>query len=156
MYQKIYLLSGLPGSGKSFWTTNYIKNHPKTLVISRDDIRLALHNGKYIFEESLEPLIQEITQTTIIGLVESKRDFIIDETNGSKLHRHCLISDIRNNISFLTTKRKVKIIAVVFEEGNNLENRMKNDRGMTKDQWKNVIDKMKKYWEPVTGDEGFD
>jgi len=37
--QKLIILVGISGSGKSTWATNYIKNHPNTVRVNRDDMR---------------------------------------------------------------------------------------------------------------------
>lgn len=44
--KKLYILSGIPGSGKSSWSQNFKNEHPNTFVISSDDIRMEL-GGKY-------------------------------------------------------------------------------------------------------------
>ena len=43
MTQKIFLMCGIPGSGKSFWIQNQISNNQtQCCVISRDKIRFSL------------------------------------------------------------------------------------------------------------------
>lgn len=37
-----FLLSGIPGSGKSTWAKDYQAQHPHTYIVSSDEIRLAL------------------------------------------------------------------------------------------------------------------
>jgi hypothetical protein len=39
---------------------------------------------------------------------------------------------------------------------NNIEYRMMNDRGYTKEKWNNVIEGMREIFEPITDDEVFD
>ena len=41
---KIIVLQGVPASGKSTWAKNYIKDHPDTVIVSRDAIRQAWKN----------------------------------------------------------------------------------------------------------------
>jgi predicted kinase len=152
--QTCYILSGLPGSGKTFWSKNYIRKHPKTLVVSRDDLRYAFHCGRYVFDTTIEPIICDITDSIIESFLELKRDFIIDETNGIRFRRYQLISMIHNYNVF--NKRKIKIIAVEFPMKDNLKNRMKDSRGYTKKQWADIIDRMKNLWEKINKEEGFD
>jgi predicted kinase len=149
--QKVFILSGLPGSGKSFWSKSYIKKHPNTLIVSRDDIRTSLHGGKYVFDDKIEPHICTINDTMIEVLLETKKDIIIDETNGNRIRRAVLISRIQ-----MYRTKKVKIIAVVFKEHDNLKFRMKEPRGYTKTKWKQIINYMRKNWQPVIEEEGFD
>ena len=154
--RKVFLLIGLPGAGKTTWTKKYVKENPDTLVVSRDDIRLHLHSGTYIFETELEPVIKSMSDNMISDILFSTdKNLIIDETNGRILNRKHLIDLIKETEQFNTVK-KCKIIGVVFTETkNNLRNRMKNNRGYTKQKWKDVIDGMKNSWEAVKKKEGF-
>ena len=148
--QKCFLLSGLPGSGKSTWCKNYLKKHSKTLVISMDSLREMLHADTYIFDKDLEPTIRFMTDSLIQHAIETNRNIIIDETNGTRCRREKLINIISD------CDDRIKIICVVFKEGNNLKNRMKQPRGYTRQKWLEIICKMKHYWQPVTKTEGFD
>ncbi len=38
----LFLLSALPGSGKTTWAKHYQKSHPKTFIVSSDEIRIEL------------------------------------------------------------------------------------------------------------------
>lgn len=152
--QKIFITVGLPGSGKTKWAKEYIKKHPQTLIVSRDDFRTSLHGGKYVFDEKLENLIGETSDFLIENLVEKGFNIIIDETNGNIYRRLFLIKTIREHAEI--NNKKVKIIAIVFNNKNNLKNRMKEPRGYSKEKWKTIINKMKKNWHNVNKKEGFD
>lgn len=153
--QKVFVMVGLPGSGKSTWSKNYIKKHPNTLIISRDDIRYNLHGGDYIFDNAIEPQVCEITDDMIRILLRTGYDLIIDETNGTLIRRMRLISII-DEYRMFNQKLKIKIIAVIFKHKNNLKNRMKESRGYPEEKWKEIIDNMKTKWKRVSKKEKFD
>ena len=155
--RKVFILNGLPGSGKTTWVKNYVKEHPDTLVISMDDLRQHFHAGKYIFDMELEPAIRNISDQILEELIfNTKRDIIIDETNVRKERRMKIINSIRYIKSASPINEKIDIIAVILPETKDLlDRRMKNDRGYTREEWQEVIDKMKSYWSPVELSEGF-
>lgn len=157
MNRQIFILNGLPGSGKTTWVKNHVKEYPDTLVISMDDLRQHLHGGTYIYDEKLEPVIRGLSDHILEELIHSTtNNIIIDETNVRKQRRIQLI----NNIKFMQNAGimpvKIDIVAVVLPETKDLlDRRMKNDRGYTREEWQGVIDKMKSYWTPVELEEGF-
>ncbi len=56
--KKLFILRGLPASGKSSWAMNYVNEHPKTsIILSKDGIRDML--GIYWVNER-EPLVSRI------------------------------------------------------------------------------------------------
>jgi predicted kinase len=144
---KVYLLNGLPGSGKSTWARNKIKKDPDTLILSRDDFRTILHGGTYVFDKKYEELILDIEDYAIRACIEQGFDVIIDETNLKQERRLDLI-ELADNAT---------IICVIFTETeNNLKNRMTTSRGYTDVQWEEVILKMKKDQVPVSENEPYD
>lgn len=46
-----YILSGVPGFGKSTWAKNFIKTHPNTKIIASDDIRYEIGGAYQYFKE---------------------------------------------------------------------------------------------------------
>ena len=55
---RLYIMCGLPGSGKSEFVQHFIAIHPPVTVICRDAIRKAL-NGMNMFVPSKEGFVQE-------------------------------------------------------------------------------------------------
>lgn len=45
----LYLLSGLPGCGKSTWAKKFKEAHPNTYIVSSDAIRIELHGNQQNF-----------------------------------------------------------------------------------------------------------
>lgn len=148
--QKIFITVGLPGSGKTTWSKKYIKKYPKTLLISCDDLRQCLHAGKYIFDPKLENLIEKTTNYIICESVTLGKDIIIDETNLTTTRRQSLIKIIKKS-----AKQKYQIIAVNIKCKDNLKRRLKESRGYSKKHWEKIIKNMKKNYNPITNNEGF-
>ena len=58
---KLIIMSGVAGSGKSTWANNYAQNNANTLVLSTDEIRYQLFNTQYPNNKS-----EKIIRKTII------------------------------------------------------------------------------------------
>ena len=154
MSQTIYILVGLPGSGKSTWSKNKIKDDKKTVIICKDTLR-TMCRGEYIFDKQLEPLMHEWADGLIQSALFNNYNIIIDETNLKKSHRYMLLQDIQHYYS--SGMNKAKIICVWCKENkNNLQNRMNDDRGISQQQWSEIIENMKKIFEEPELSEGFD
>lgn len=147
------MMIGLPGSGKSTWAKQYAAKHENTIIISQDAIRNMIKNN-YVFDLKYEPFVKEVVDVSLKSAIERGYDIIIDETHISKLRRIEVINIIEEyyqqyqyyNMDY---KNKLKIIYIwLTEKDNNLKNRMKEDRGYTIDQWFNIIDKMKTFFQP--------
>lgn len=152
---KFYLTIGLPGSGKSTWARKFVRDNSDTVVISRDSFREMVKAGGYYFDWSFEPIIKKMAKACLFEVLKTnKYDIIYDETNMSKKARN---ANIQRIFSKEIPRDKVEIYFVhVLEKDNNLDRRMTNDRGMTKDKWQEVLDKMKRNWEPISEEENFD
>jgi len=149
----LYILCGLPGSGKSTWAKYKIKTSLEegqiTYYISKDAIRTMLHT-RYAFDPLLEPIISDTARDLLCNLLDAELliDIIIDETHITK--------DKRRTILNIALDYSVPTTCVYFtEQNNNLENRLNDSRGITDRIWDSVITKMKKNFEPPTVAEGF-
>lgn len=51
--KKVWMLSGIPGSGKSYWAENFQKEHAHTSINSRDKVRFSMlsDNDQYFAKE---------------------------------------------------------------------------------------------------------
>lgn len=84
---KVYLMVGIPGSGKSTWISNNLsKDIP---VVSRDIIRVELGyvksvDEKFVGTRDQENKVTEIENEYIEKYIKEKRDFVIDDTNTGK------------------------------------------------------------------------
>jgi tRNA uridine 5-carbamoylmethylation protein Kti12 len=151
--QNIYICCGLPGSGKSTWSKQFVLNNVNTVIVNRDAFR-SMFNGKYIYNVSLEPLVKDAAKQTFISCLNKYCNVVIDETNFLNRLRKDWLNIIENHDM---GRDNFNVIAVVFSEmTNNVKNRMNDSRGICHDEWKSVITGMKNNFERVHIEEGFD
>lgn len=91
----LYVLCGIPGSGKTHWANNFLKTHPKVQYVSRDVIRFRLleTNDDYFAKEKK---VFDIFSTQITTLLHSGQDVIADATHISVPSRAKLVNSIVN------------------------------------------------------------
>jgi len=76
---KLLVLQGIPGSGKSTWARNFIKNNSKKwVIISRDNIRDML--GNY-WVPNREKLVDQMEYRLVTLSLYDNYNVIIDATN---------------------------------------------------------------------------
>jgi len=146
--QKAWVLSGLPGSGKTTWAKK--RTSLKTVIISRDSIREML-SGKYKVNSKLENLVLQIAKKSVSLALKEGFNIIIDET--------CLTKKTRLRWLKLIKKinKRCRCILVIFPETkNNLKFRMRSPKGLSKRVWQRVINKMKKIMQEPSLKEGWD
>lgn len=82
---KIIVLRGLPGSGKSYWCREYMKEHPDNVVrVNKDDLRAMMHSSVYSKGKENEVLAVRdfiVEQSLAIG-----KDVLVDDTNFASKH----------------------------------------------------------------------
>lgn len=77
---------GIPASGKSTWAKEYVKQHPNTLRVNKDDLRAMLHNGVHTKDnEKLVNTLQD--EMVFIGLTQGKT-VVVDNTHLNIHHYH--------------------------------------------------------------------
>lgn len=85
MNKEIIILVGISGSGKSTWTTNFIKKNTNHLRINRDDIRKTLVGDleDYYQRKDLRQIEEIVTelQSNYISVLAGKYNIILDNTN---------------------------------------------------------------------------
>jgi predicted kinase len=77
---KILILIGVPASGKSTWTNDFLRNNPDYVRVSRDGFRFMLRNDPAP-EPKIEGIITDLVTSTIHKLLARKLNVIIDNTN---------------------------------------------------------------------------
>lgn len=101
----VYVLIGLPGSGKSTWAN---RNAPELPVVSRDIARIELgmceDGEKYLGTKDEENRVTSYCEKKIVNLAKSGKDFIIDNTHLRQAYRdriHELLKDYTVNYIYV-------------------------------------------------------
>lgn len=99
--QKILILIGCPGSGKTEWAKRFLNQHrdetPRWQRISRDDIRMMCSNLE--FDPTNEEYITEVEQTNVRKSLDKGFSVIVDATHVTQKARnvwHKLAQEIGN------------------------------------------------------------
>jgi len=92
MSGKLYIMCGLPRSGKSSWIKKY-QRAEKYVVISNDWIRENIFHNKYAF--SINPSVWMITDSCIRILLSQDKSVIFDGINHTKFVREQFIKIAR-------------------------------------------------------------
>ena len=146
----VYLLCGLPGSGKTTWAKMKRDASPdSTIVINRDALRSMVTGGKYVFNGVIEPVIRGMTENILGGILYDSMEFdiVVDETNITKKKRAEWMDVVPAHVD---------VVCVWFTEAErNLDHRMTEPRGYPREKWAGVIASMKEAFETPAKEEGF-
>ncbi len=77
--QTLYMLRGLPASGKSTWARELISKKERIKRVNRDDIRRMLGSDEW--NKKSELIVNKIRKNMIITLLDSGFSVIDDNTN---------------------------------------------------------------------------
>lgn len=80
MSKRIILNIGIPASGKTTTSKQFIAKNPDFMRVSRDDFRF-MFNGLPILEPKAERALTGIVQKTILSLIDSGYNVVVDQTN---------------------------------------------------------------------------
>lgn len=97
----LFMLVGIPGSGKSTWCESLLKRDPLIHTVSTDNHidRFAQHKGK-TYNEVFKQYIKEATFQMFVDAhfeVEHRHDFIWDQTNLTVSSRRSKLEDVPAN-----------------------------------------------------------
>jgi predicted kinase len=97
MKQKVYIMCGIPGSGKSTWISNNLDKNIK--IISRDIIRYKLGyvdnpDEKVVLNKEQENHVTQIEYKLINNYLSNGESIVIDDINSGK-YRNKLINELR-------------------------------------------------------------
>lgn len=81
----VYMLVGLPASGKSTWAKDLVDRDSKVKRINKDDLRNMMQNGKYTPE--MEQSVLDARNALIINLFRAGFDIVVDDTNLNPEHK---------------------------------------------------------------------
>jgi predicted kinase len=96
----IYMLRGLPASGKTTLARRYVEQGVKR--VSKDDLRNMLQNGKYT--PGLERFIRAVRNTIIIEAINEGFSVIVDDCNLNPEHE--------KELRYLTDYLGVRLIII--------------------------------------------
>lgn len=148
----VFILCGLIGSGKSTHAKRILSEHPDTLIVNRDALREMAYGG-YSFIPHFEPLIKRFAFSMVSSCISRGISVVVDETNLTVKKRQEIIDECTSTPFY----GPLRIVCVWCREGvRNLEFRMREPRGCTREKWEEVLDSMRKSFEPPTMEEGFD
>jgi len=150
MKKQVIINVGVSGSGKTTWSTDYIKKNPNTLRINRDDIRKTLVGdltGYYKRKDliSIENLVTEIEQTLLEKTLYYDNNVIIDNT-------HLQVKYINKIVSTLDYINKtIEVKFKIFDEADSsvLKERVANRDDLDLVNDTTYIDKQIKQLNPI-------
>lgn len=146
MNQRIILMCGIPGSGKSTETRRYVK--AGFIAINKDAIIEMCHHGKYDFQEHLDHIYHQMFLKMVDTALKNNLDIVVDDINHT-IRRRAQI------LSMIPWKYKREIIYFRPNLELNIENRKKENRGYPNERWENVITRMAGEFEKPNHWEGF-
>lgn len=82
---KLIYTVGLPASGKTRWSKEYVNTHPGTVHVTKDDLREMLHCGTPHNNQN-ESFTCAIRDSIICEALTLQRDVIVDDTNFNPAH----------------------------------------------------------------------
>lgn len=92
MKPKIIILCGIPASGKSTWTKNYIKNNSwSTYSVSRDDIRELL-SQPYVYTKENENTVTRLFNNKLEHCISRGFDIVLDNCHCRERYLDGLLS----------------------------------------------------------------
>lgn len=118
MNKEIIICVGISGSGKSTWTTNFLKENHNYLRINRDDIRKTLVGNLdgYYQRQDLNQIEKTVTflEKSIFNICCRKNNLIIDNTNLKQSYINDWIQYIENT-NFMHKYTTIKTIDFKFK-----------------------------------------
>ena len=143
--QKVFILLGVPGSGKSTVAQEIVNAFPDTEIISRDIERINLgivpDGEKGVGNKEQENSVTLSCKDKMFKALEDGKNIIIDNTHAKRSYRQALRADIGN--------RRVQFI-YIYCMASNIE---KNYQRRPGDNWKQVIDRQVSSFEHPTRQE---
>lgn len=91
---KIKILIGVPASGKSTWSKDFVKANDNWTRVSRDDFRGMLKNSGVV-ENKVENIINELIDATITQSLNKRMNVIVDNTNLKEKYIRAIIEKFK-------------------------------------------------------------
>lgn len=104
----VYILKGLPASGKSTWSKSMLNEHPGVYKrINKDDLRAMLDNTYW--SSGNEQFVQKIRDMLIIEALKEGKHVIVDDTNLDPKHEIRIREIVRAYMNETAEQVKVEI-----------------------------------------------
>jgi len=87
---KIIICVGVPASGKSYWSTDFVSKNPKYIRVNRDSYRFMLKNEPFC-DPKIENMITELSYHAVDTALAKKLNVILDNTHLKREHIHDVI-----------------------------------------------------------------
>ena len=143
----LYITVGLPGSGKSTYVKNFIKDK-EIEYLSSDSLRAVY--GKSEEDQTVTPLVFGHIKRKVDEFLKDGKNVLVDATSVNRKERSDYIKTAK--------KYDAKVVAIVFKmdrQGLIERNKKRGDQGgRVVPDW--VIDKMLNKFEEPSYDEGID
>lgn len=149
------VLIGLPGAGKTEYAKSFVISNPDWMIITLDAIREMLY-GRYVYKDSDQSMVQRIAGFIVGQIAKSGRNVILDDTVLilTKASRKELIMSLR--AMFYSEGIVIRAIVFNYDFDICLNRRLRDPRGVSSYQWKQVITELMRQYEPVYESEDFD
>jgi predicted kinase len=147
--QKVYLTVGNIGTGKSHFAKKAAKEG--AIRICLDDFCESIH-GDYVYSSNLVYIYHSTIETLLRKSLEMLKDVVVDQTLMTREKRSKYINIIKEYPG-------VKIVCADFGNdpaGVGLKLRLKEPRGISKEQWTQVHENFKDKYEKPELTEGID
>ena len=79
-YKEVILCIGIPASGKSTWSSEYVKKNPNYIRVNRDDYRIMLKD-QAVCKPNVENYITKCVNNDILTGLHAGFNVIVDQTN---------------------------------------------------------------------------
>ena len=144
------IATGNIGCGKSTISQKYVKEG--YVIISRDQLRYGIGNGKYIYNTKYEPIIFKTENYLFKEFLKLGVNIFIDEVGISRKLR-------KNYLKVLKRYPEYKAISIELprlSKKDAVDRRMKDPHGQyDRKLWESVWDKFNARYESPSKDEGF-
>ncbi|MBX4270070.1 AAA family ATPase [Clostridium estertheticum] len=142
---RLYILIGIPGSGKTYYANNHL-NKMNTVIVSTDEIRKEL-TGTYKFSSETNEEVFRIAKSAIKGALSNGFDVGFDATN--------TIREYRISFHRIAKDTNADVIAIVFKTQLSLCLKRNSTRNIERIVPENVIIGMSTYDSNICKSEGF-
>ena len=153
--KKVYILKGLPASGKSTWSRQQLKEHPNSYKrINKDDLRAMLDDNHW--SRGNEKFVLTVRDLMIKEALKAGKHVISDDTNLAPKHETRIRQIVREYCN--ETGEQVEVVVKYFDV--ELEECIRRDLGRTRSvaervirsMYKQFIDKTPQHPEPLVQD----